>query len=127
VVGDSYARILQRARINIGIHSGPSGPFGWQDLVSTRTFEIPACKGFMLHIDNEGVRTLFEPGVEIDVFSTPDNLCEKIDYYLVRGLLRREMIERAYERCVPAYSYDMRAAAIADTLGVLRRIGSRQE
>ena len=32
----------------------------WKDLVSTRTFEIPACKGFMLHVDNSEVREFFE-------------------------------------------------------------------
>jgi spore maturation protein CgeB len=70
LLGDTYSRFLQHVRVNLGIHYGPSGSNGWQDLVSTRTFEIPACKGFMLHIDNEEVRGPFEPGKEIDVFAT---------------------------------------------------------
>lgn len=113
LVGDSYVRFLQQVRINIALHMGPKGPNDWQDLVSMRTFEIPACKGFMLHIDNDEVRTLFEPGKEIDVFSTPDELCDKISSYLSRPELRREMIERAYARGVPAYAYDTRAEVIA--------------
>lgn len=113
LVGDTYARVLQQARINLAFHSGPSGPNGWQDLVSTRTFEIPACKGFMLHIDNDEVRALYEPGKEIDVFASEDQLCERIAYYLARPHLRQGMIERAYARCVPAYSYDARAEVIA--------------
>ena len=68
----------------------------------------------MLHIDNAEVRSLFTPGEEIDVFATPDDLCEKIRYYLARPDERRAMIERAYARCVPAYSYDARAKAITD-------------
>ena len=113
VLGDRYARLLQRARINIAVHSGPGGPGDWEDLVSTRTFEIPACRGFMLHIDNDEVRGLFKPGREIDVFSTPEELCKKIRNYLAQPESRAAMIERAFARCVPDYSYDARAGVIA--------------
>jgi spore maturation protein CgeB len=113
LTGDFYAHALQHSRINVAIHGGPAGLFGWQDLVSTRTFEIPACKGFMLHIDNAEVRCLFKPGGEIDVFANEDELIEKIDYYLARATLRCAMIERAYRRCVPAYGYDARAEVIS--------------
>lgn len=115
-LGIGYAGAIQAARINIAVHFGPTVS-GWEDRVSTRTFEIPACKGFMLHIDNEEVREFFEPGVEIDVFSTPEELVDKIGFYLVRPELRARMIERAYARCVPAYSYAARASQIADRLG----------
>lgn len=109
VVGDSYAGLLQRARINVAIHSGKDASTGWEDLVSTRTFEISACKGFMLHIDNPEVRTLFEPGSQIAVFAEPGQLAAEIRKFLAAPGERRQMIERAYARCVPAYSYDSRA------------------
>lgn len=117
--GDFYARAVQRARINIAIHFGPAGPEGWQDLVSTRTFEIPACRGFMLHIDNSEVRGLFEPGREIDVFADEDALVGRIRHYLDRPALRAEMIERAYRRCVPAYGYAARAADLSQRISAL--------
>jgi spore maturation protein CgeB len=107
----AYAEAIQTARINIAIHFGPTAS-GWEDLVSTRTFEIPACKGFMLHIDNENVREFFTPGEEIDVFSTPAELADKIRFYLTRPDLRTSMIERAYARAVPAYSYEALAKAM---------------
>jgi hypothetical protein len=114
-LGIGYAGAIQVARINVAVHFGPTAS-GWEDRVSTRTFEIPACKGFMLHIDNEEVREFFEPGVEIDVFATPEELADKIGFYLARPELRARMIERAYARCVPAYSYAARAKQIADRL-----------
>lgn len=110
-IGVAYAEAIQSARINIAVHFGPTAS-GWEDLVSTRTFEIPACKGFMLHIDNDEVRSFFKPGEEIDVFSTPEELADKIRFYLARPELRAKMIERAYVRCVPDYSYNSCAAAI---------------
>lgn len=116
LVGDAYCRFVQQVRINLAFHMGPFGSRGWQDLVSMRTFEIPACKGFMLHIDNDEVRGLFRQGSEIDVFDDPTELCEKVRHYLGQSGLRRQMIERAFERCVPAYSYDNRARTIAGAI-----------
>lgn len=112
ITGDLMAEFVQRSRVNVAVHLGP-GRGGWRDKVSTRTFEIPACKGFMLHEDNEEVRELFEPGAEIDVFGSADELCAKVEYYIERPELRMEMIERAYRRAVPAYSYHERAREMA--------------
>lgn len=114
-VGIGYAEAIQTARINVAVHSGPTTS-GWQDWVSTRTFEIPACRGFMLHIDNDEVREFFTPGVEIDVFSTPEELADKIRFYLARPTVCAEMIDKAYQRCVPQYSYSQRARQIAALL-----------
>ncbi len=88
----------------------------WADMVSTRTFEIPACRGFMLHVDNEEIREFYKPGVEIDVFASPEELADKIKFYLRRPDLRAKMIERAFQRCVPNYSYIARARYISSFL-----------
>lgn len=113
VTGDYYARMLELSRINIALHFGSVSQRGWSDAVSTRTFEIPACGGFMLHIDNDEVRALFRVPEEIDVFATKEELYAKIDFYLDRSELRRTMIEAAHHRAVPAYSLDSRAKEIA--------------
>ncbi len=119
--GDVYSRILQRSRINLAIHAGAIAPEGWEDWVSTRTFEIPACKGFMLHIDNPEVRDLFVADREVGLFRDEDEMIAKIERYLADPALRGEMAERAYARCVPAYGYDARAAAICEQIDLLRR------
>jgi spore maturation protein CgeB len=111
----SYAEAIQSARIAVAVHFGKTRS-GWEDSVSKRTFEIPACRGFMLHIDNEEVRDFFEPGTEIDVFSSPEELADKIGFYLPRPELREKMVERAYNRAVPAYSFKQRARLIAEKL-----------
>lgn len=111
ITGVGYADAIQTAKINVSVLMGPTRN-GWQDKVSTRTFEIPACRGFMLHIDSEEVRELYTVGREIDVFSSPDELNDKIAFYLDRPDARERMIQSAYERCVPRYSYDLRAKEI---------------
>ena len=117
-IGDAYARILSRSRISIALHHGPVKTPGWEDLVSTRTFEIPACVGFMLHIDNAEVRTLFEPGREIAVFDTPATLARQIAHYLAHPDERRAIAAAGHARAVPAYSLSMRAAEIARVAGL---------
>jgi hypothetical protein len=111
-IGDDFARLAGRSAINLAFHYGQKPGSDWQDLVSTRTFELPACHGFMLHIDNPEVRTLFDVGTEIDVFASADQLIERIGHYLPRPDEREAMARAAFARAVPAYSYHARAAEI---------------
>lgn len=117
-VAAGYALAVQTARINLAVHMGPAAN-GWEDRVSTRSFEIPACGGFMLHVDSEEVRTYYAVGHEIDVFSCAEELADKCRFYLAHGTLRRRMAARAHERAVPAYSYAARAREIAGHLSKL--------
>ncbi|MDI1299020.1 glycosyltransferase [Methylotenera sp.] len=109
----NYAQLVSSAKINLAIHMGAADDSGWQDLVSTRSFELPACRGFMLHADNAEIRQLYDVGQEIDVFTAVDDLAQKIRFYLAHEQIRLQMVEKAYQRCVPAYSYDQRAIEIA--------------
>lgn len=118
VTGDFMAELVQLSRANIAVNGRPADARGWHDRVSTRTFEIPACKGFMLHEDNDELRTLFQPDLEIGVFASAGELCEKIVGYLAKPEERAGMIERAYRRAVPAYSYSARAAEIDSALNL---------
>ncbi|HET9428132.1 MAG TPA: glycosyltransferase [Allosphingosinicella sp.] len=111
LTGDFLADAHRRSRINLAMHMAPR-PNGWADLVSRRTFEIPAFRGFMLHVDNPEVRTLYEVPNEIDVFANAADLIQKIQFYLDRPKLRREMIERAYRRAVPHYGHHSRGIEI---------------
>lgn len=116
IFGYKYCEIINSCKINLAIHMGATDTSGWKDLVSTRTFEIPACKGFMLHVDNMEVREFFEPKKEIDVFSNPEELFEKIELYIGNNKLRDNMVESAYRRCVPAYGYNQRAKVISECI-----------
>lgn len=116
IYGQNYCNKIYNSKINLAVHMGVLDGTGWKDLVSTRTFEIPACKGFMLHIDNSEVREFFDPETEIGVFADEAELFEKIEYYLSNDKIRAEMIENAYYRCVPAYSYDERCKVMSNYL-----------
>lgn len=113
----AYSRALQEARINIAVMMGPHTS-GWQDNVSTRTFEIAACGGFQLHIDSDELREFFTPGQDLEVFQSHEELCDKVRYYLAHPDLRERMIASSHARCVPVHGYAARAAEIHERVRV---------
>lgn len=110
--GDFYCRAISRARIVIAVHMGAVEPGGWEDLVSTRTFEIPAIGGFMLHVDNDELRTLFAAGSEMDVFTGPESLVERIAHYLAHPEERRAIAARGHARAWADHTLSRRAAEV---------------
>jgi spore maturation protein CgeB len=110
--GTPYARALQAAKICIATMSGPVKGSSEGDQTTTRTYEIPACGGFMLHERTPEVLDLFNEGSEIACFDTPQELAEKIDYYLAHAEERKAIAIAGHKRCVPAYSYDERVKLI---------------
>ena len=124
LVGDLLADIHRRSRINVAIHM-QTPVNGWVDLVSRRTFEIPAYGGFMLHVDNEEVRSFYDVPGEIDVFSDADELIEKIGFYLADAGRRRQMAERAHATAVPRYGHHWRAQDLARELETIMANAAR--
>lgn len=78
-----------------------------RDLHTSRSIEIPACKGFMLaertneHID------LFEEDKEAVYFGTNEELLQKVNYYLINEQERLRISKNGYDKCLNnKYSYD---------------------
>jgi glycosyltransferase involved in cell wall biosynthesis len=110
VTGSMYVKTLQAARINLAITS-------WTgrmevDETTTRSFEIPACGGFMLHERTRELLELYDEDREIACFSSVEELASKIDYYLSHPEERYAIARAGHARCVPAYSYDSRMKEI---------------
>jgi len=110
--GASYAKALRGFRINLALMSGAVTGASQADETTTRTYEIPACGGFMLHERTPEVLQLFEEGKEIACFGSVEELAEKIDYYLAHQEERSAIAAAGHARCVPSYSYDNRMAEI---------------
>lgn len=116
LAGDHYAHAIEHSRINLAVHYGPAGKQGWEDSVSTRSFQIPACGGFMLHVDNPEIRGLFKAEEEVALFSSPAEAIAKIHQYLAHPDQRVAIARKGYARCVPAYSLDTRAQTLIDLI-----------
>jgi spore maturation protein CgeB len=110
--GTAYARALQAAHINLAVMSGVVRGASQGDETTTRTFEIPACGGFMLHERSPELLELFEEDREVACFGGVDELIGKIRWGLANPEARERIARAGHARCVPAYSYDARMRAL---------------
>lgn len=77
-----------------------------------RTFEIPACGGFMLHERTSELLDFFQEGKEVACFGSAEELAQKVKYYLAHPEERDAIARAGHARCVPAYSYENRIREI---------------
>jgi hypothetical protein len=97
-------RLFKRGRIclnaTIDIAQGMSA--------NMRLFEIAGTGGFQLMEHHDDISRYFEPGVEIATYGGPDELAEKMAYYLAHPEERREIARRGRGRCEREYSLERR-------------------
>jgi spore maturation protein CgeB len=77
-----------------------------------RTFEVPACGGFMLHERTLELPEFYQEDKEVACFGSAQELAEKTQYYLAHPQEREAIARAGHARCVPAYSYDNRIKEI---------------
>ncbi len=113
VVSREYAKAIASAAINIAILKERHGEASSGDLSTTRTFEIPAVGGFMLHERTEETQGFFEEGKDCAMFETADELAQKTAWFLAHPDARRAIAQAGHARCLESgYSLDHRAAAV---------------
>jgi len=108
LLGWDYAKAVRASRISLGINSEVVMGASSGDLMSQRSFEIPASGGFMIHERNDEIRSFYREDKEVVLFDDSPELVEKVRYYLDRPDEREAIARAGHERCVPAYSYDER-------------------
>lgn len=95
VHGDEYAKAICGAKISLAFLSQHAG-----DVYSTRTFEIPACGGFMLAQRTDMHQQLFEEDREAVFFDGDEELIEKVKYYLAHDELRERIAQAGRHRVI---------------------------
>lgn len=65
-----------------------------------RTFEVPACGGFMLAERTDEHEEIFPAGCGVDFFGSVEELVDKIAFYLPKDDERRRMAQRAREAVI---------------------------
>lgn len=122
VLGIEYAKAIALSRINIALLSEQRAGASSGDLITARTFEIPACGGFMLHERTDEARQFFRDE-ECAYFSDVDELVEKISYYLANEGERREIAAAGMKRCLTSgYSSTDQATAVLDKYDQIRQL-----
>lgn len=96
-----------------------------RDLHTSRSFEIPACGGFMLAERTEEHRLYFEEDREAVYFSCERELLDKVRYYTARDTLRQSIAQTGYERVLrSAATYTDRARFAIEQYKRLRPRGT---
>jgi|SRR5579863_6411907 len=121
---EDYSKAIQSAGIVLGLLNHAN-----RDLHTARTFEIPACGGFMLAERTPEHQLYFEEDREAVYFGDLAELIDKIDYYSRNDTERRKIAAAGYQRCIGSgYQYIDRARAALNVFdemggGVAHRVG----
>lgn len=84
-----------------------------RDEQDSRTFEIPACKVFMLAERTALHTMLFEENVEAAFFGSKEELLQKVQYYLAHPEERETIAAKGYEACyTKGYDHKARLKAV---------------
>ena len=100
LTGHDYTAAISESKITLGFLRKVNS-----DTQTSRTFEIPACGGFMLMERTQEHLRLFKEGVEAEFFENDDELLKKLQYYLLNDQGRENIAAKGYERGVQSGYY----------------------
>jgi spore maturation protein CgeB len=119
--GAEYAKAIRLSKINLGILSEARPGSTSGDMITARTFHIPACGGFMLHERTAEVVTYFEEGRECAFFDGADEMIERVDYFLAHPAEREAVAEAGHLRCLSSgNAVDDRVRTVLEKVEELR-------
>lgn len=100
--GQEYAKAISNSKITLCFLRKIN-----RDLHTSRSIEIPACKGFMIAERTNEHLDLFEEDKEAIYFDNDKELLEKVAYFLENEDERKKIQENGYKKCLNIdYSYD---------------------
>ncbi len=94
-----YARLIRRSKIGINFSLSPG-----YNQVKGRVYEILASESMLLEDKNQATSKLFEPGVDYVEFENPQDLADKIHYYLEHDDERLDIASQGYATYINKYS-----------------------
>jgi len=116
VWNETYAKAVHLAKIFIARDAYPSIRLSLSD----RTFAALGLGAFYLTFPTNGIETLFRPGEEIVTFNTPDQMIERIRYYLDHEAERTAIAAAAQQKVLAHHTYQQRFEQMFD---MVRRRG----
>jgi spore maturation protein CgeB len=85
--------------------------------LKARHFEISACNAFQLSYYIEGLERCYKIGEEIAIYNSPDELVEKVEYYLDQPKLCEDIAHNAYARTLREHTYEERFSQLFTKMG----------
>jgi spore maturation protein CgeB len=84
--------------------------------IKGRTFEVPACGGFLLTADADNLSDYYVDGKEVVIFKSMNEMMEKAKYYLEHQEERDKIAKAGYERTIKEHTYEQRFKEIFSKL-----------
>jgi spore maturation protein CgeB len=104
VWNETYAKAVHLSKVFIAREAYPHIRLS----MSARAFTAMGLGAFYLTYPTEGIEELFEPGKELVLFNAPDEMVEKIRYYLDHDEERERIGAAAREKVASAHTYEHR-------------------
>lgn len=110
VYGEEFSKVVNASKINLNLIRRQN-----ESSHNMRTFEIPACKGFMLSTRTKEQSEFFQEEKEVDYFSDLKELKNKINYYIKNSDVAEKVAESGHETLLKqGYRYKDRAEEILE-------------
>ena len=97
-----YRKICAGAKIILGWNIDPTVDLYF----SNRTWYTLGCGGFLLTLYGPSLEELFVRGGHLDWFESPQECCDKIEYYLQHPEERKKIARAGYDLAHNEYSYE---------------------
>lgn len=116
VYAEEMSKVFGASKIVLGFLNAEN-----RDLHTARTFEVPACGGFLLAERTTEHLEFLREGNEADYFSSVEELIDKINFYLKNDSIRLRIAKAGYERVISIQaSYSDRARFISQEINKIR-------
>ncbi|WP_057915586.1 glycosyltransferase [Peribacillus muralis] len=84
--------------------------------INPRTFEISACGAFQLSDVRQELNRYYERGKEIETYSSPSELIEKIDHYLSHEDERNMIARKGHSKTLKMHTYSKRLVTLLNVI-----------
>lgn len=88
--------------------------------IKARHFEINACGAFQLSYYVDGLDRAYAPGREIGIYLDPDDLIDKVRYYLDDVDLRESIAAAGLSRTLAEHTFSMRFERVFGEMGLVQ-------
>lgn len=90
--------------------------------LKARHFEINSCGAFQLSYYVDGLELAYSLGQEIAIYLDPDDMIEKIRYYLANDDLRDRIAAQGLIRTTSEHTFQMRFTRVFDEMGLSKKM-----
>ena len=117
---EEMVQMYSRSKINLGFSSCGDTHLGPERIlqVRLRDFEVPMSGGFYMVEYMEELEEFFQIGQEIVCYDGPQDLAEKIKYYLTHEDERRQIQQAGHARCLKDHSWKTRLTTAFQAMGL---------